>query len=94
MLLMLLDVKLEVMLFFSRDGHRSYTHCHRSEVKTRPRCKLVALIETLVITQSYMGKMRRVQRVSMDVNSVAVKLALLVRAGDGVQAVLGTKIGR
>jgi hypothetical protein len=30
----------------------------------------------------------------MDVNSVAVKLALLVQAGDGVQAVLGTRIGR
>jgi hypothetical protein len=82
------------MLFFSCDGHRSYTHYHLSQKRPALGVCSYYLISTLVITQSYMGKMSRTRRVSMDVNSVAVKLALLVRTGDGVQAVLGTKIGR
>jgi hypothetical protein len=89
-----IDVKLELMLLFSRDDHRSYTDRTLSKKQLCARRTLVTLIIIIVITQSYMGKMRKIQRVSMVVNSVAVRLAQLVRAGDGVQAVLGTKIGR
>jgi hypothetical protein len=39
---------------------------------------LVTLIIVIVITQSYMGMMRKTQRVSMVVNSVTVRLAQLV----------------
>jgi hypothetical protein len=89
-----IDVKLELMLLFPRDDHRSYTDRTLSKKQPCARRTLVTLIIIIVITQSYMGKMREIQRVSMVVNSVAVRLAQLVRAGDGVQAVLGTKIGR
>jgi hypothetical protein len=43
-----------------------------------PRWMLVTLIIVIVITQSYMGMMRKTQRVSMVVNSVTVRLAQLV----------------
>jgi hypothetical protein len=77
-----------------RNDRRSYTYRTFRKKQPCPRWMLVTLIIVIVITQAYMGKMRNTQRVSMVVNSVAVRLAQLVRAGDGVQAVLGTKIGR
>lgn len=54
--------------------------------------KLTSLAYILVIAWSDSVKMGEILRVSMDINSATLRLTLHIRAGDSVQAVLGTAI--